>query len=61
MEPEQMDKLFKQTLTGDYDDESPWEAVRALKVTGSRDVFVRAAAWCSANDYVVALKRHFSL
>lgn len=54
MGPEKMDEIFSQTLTGEYDDESPWEAVRTLHRTGSREVFDRAAAWCLSDD---ALKR----
>jgi len=46
----QMDGLFAQTLTGDYDDESPWNAVRALHGIGSREVFNRAVQWCSSDN-----------
>jgi hypothetical protein len=45
-----IDELFAQTLKGDPDDESAWEAVNALRRIGTREVFNRAAAWCkSAN------------
>lgn len=54
MVPGQIDELFAQTLTGDYDDESPWEAVRTLHGLGSRQVFDRAAEWCSSDN---SLKR----
>ena len=50
MDTQQMDKLFVQTLTGHYDDESPWEAVRALHQKGDRDVCARAAEWCRSDD-----------
>jgi HEAT repeat protein len=50
MDLQQMDRLFAQTLTGDYDDESPWNAVRALHGIGSREVFDRAVHWCSSDD-----------
>jgi HEAT repeat protein len=50
MGPEQMDEIFSQTLTGKYDDESPWEAVRTLHRTGGREVFDRAAEWCRSDD-----------
>ena len=50
MGSEQMDEIFAQTLTGDYDDESPWEAVRALRRTGGREVYDRAAEWCRSDD-----------
>jgi len=50
MGPEQLDEIFAQTLTGDYDDESPWEAVRTLHRTGGREVCDRAAEWCRSDD-----------
>lgn len=50
MGPEQVDEIFSRTLTGEYDDESPWEAVRTLHRTGSRQVFDRAAEWCRSDD-----------
>jgi hypothetical protein len=37
-------------LTGDYDDESPWEAVRTLRRIGDREVCDRAAEWCRFDD-----------
>jgi HEAT repeat protein len=51
---EQIDEIFAQTLTGDYDDELPWEAVRTLHGIGSRAVFDRASEWCSSEN---SLKR----
>jgi HEAT repeat protein len=54
MEPKQIDELFAQTLTHDYDDESPWAAVRSLRRVGDRDVFNRAAEWCLSD---IPLKR----
>jgi HEAT repeat protein len=50
MGPEQMDEIFAQTLSGDYDDDSPWEAVLTLRRIGSREVFERAAEWCSSDN-----------
>jgi HEAT repeat protein len=50
MGPEQMDELFAQTLTGDFDDQSPWEAVQALRRIGSREVFERASEWCGSDS-----------
>jgi HEAT repeat protein len=50
MDLEQMDGLFAQTLTGDYDDELPWEAVRTLHRRGDREVCDRAAEWCRSDD-----------
>jgi HEAT repeat protein len=46
----EIDELFTQTLSGDYDDEAPWEAVHALRRIGTREVFERAAKWCGSND-----------
>jgi HEAT repeat protein len=50
MGQDQIDEIFAQTLTGDYDDESPWNSVRKLHHVGSRQVFYRAAVWCSSDD-----------
>lgn len=47
---EQLDDIFAQTLVGDYDDDSPWEAVKTLRKIGSRAVFERAAEWCRSED-----------
>jgi HEAT repeat protein len=47
---EQIDELFAQTLTGDFDDQAPWDAVQSLHNIGGREVFDRAAAWCSSDD-----------
>jgi HEAT repeat protein len=46
----QIDELFAQTLTGDYDDDAPWEAVGKLRNLGTRQIFKRAAEWCSSNE-----------
>src|SRR5258708_940276 len=54
MDASETEALFAQTLLGDYDDEAPWTAVSALRRDGSREIFERAAAWCSSDD---ALKR----
>lgn len=45
---QEIDQLFAQTLKGDYEDESAWEAVNALRRLGSREVFEQAARWCKA-------------
>ena len=50
MDLQEMDSLFAQTLTGDYDDESPWNAVHTLHGIGSRGVFDRAVQWCSSDS-----------
>ena len=48
--PSTLDDLFASTLKGDYDDDAPWEAVRALRRLGTREVFDIAAAWCKSDD-----------
>lgn len=42
--------MFARTLIGDYDSDAPWEAVKALRMLGNRDVFDRAAAWCASQE-----------
>ena len=54
MDDENVDQLFLATLSGDYDDEAPWEAVSSLRRLGTRSVFDRAAVWCRSDN---ALKR----
>jgi HEAT repeat protein len=55
MAAQEIDALFAQTLSGDYDDETPWEAVHALRRVGTREVFEKAAEWCqSANPLIRA-------
>lgn len=46
----EIDDIFAQTLTGDYDADGPWEAVRTLQRIGNREVFDRAAAWCTSRN-----------
>src|SRR6516225_7027485 len=46
----QIDELFAQTLTGEYDDDARWEAVKTLRNLGTRQVFERAAEWCTSSD-----------
>lgn len=48
-----IDDLFASTLKGDYDDEAPWQAVRALRKLGTRGVFDIAAAWCKSDDPLI--------
>jgi len=45
-----IDELFTQALLGDYEDEAPWEAVHALRMMGTRQVFERAADLCKSTD-----------
>lgn len=46
----QIDELFAQMLTGDYDEDAPWEAVGRLRILGTREVYERAAEWCISSD-----------
>lgn len=41
-----IDDLFAKTLSGEYDDEAPWDAVRELHRIGTREVLDRAVRWC---------------
>ena len=50
MPAESLDEMFARTLYGDYDSDAPWEAVSALRKLGNREVFERAAAWCSSQE-----------
>jgi HEAT repeat protein len=50
MVPQELDQIFALTLTGDYDDELPWNAVHTLRNLGTRQVFVRAAEWCNSES-----------
>lgn len=43
-------ELFQRTLACDYDDDGAWEAVNALRASGSRQVFDRAAAWLHSEN-----------
>jgi HEAT repeat protein len=45
-----IDELFAQALSGEYEDDAPWEAVHALRRIGTRQVFERAADLCKSND-----------
>ncbi len=42
--------LFEQALSGEYDDEVPWEAVNRLREIGSREVFEKAVTWCRSEN-----------
>ena len=50
--PDEIDRLFVKTLTGDYDDDAPWDAVRRLQVIGSPEVFERAAKYYASNEEI---------
>jgi HEAT repeat protein len=44
----QLDDIFTQSLSGEYDDDAPWDAVRTLHRMGSREVFEHASEWCGS-------------
>jgi HEAT repeat protein len=50
MASREIEELFAQALTGDYEDDAAWEAVHALRALGTRGVFERAAELCGSND-----------
>jgi HEAT repeat protein len=45
-----IDEMFAATLSGDYDSDAPWEAVRELHKLGSHEIFDQAAAWCNSHE-----------
>jgi len=45
-----IDELFAQALSGQYEDDAPWEAVDALRGIGTRQVFERARDLCQSSD-----------
>lgn len=47
---EELLKLFERTLACNYDDDDAWEAVNALRSTGSRQVFDKAAQWLRSEN-----------
>ena len=50
MTAREIDDLVTQALSGDYEDEAAWEAVRDLQLIGTREVFEIAAKWCQSTD-----------
>lgn len=50
MTPAQIEGLFAETLTGEYDDDAPWEAVGKLRNLGTQQIYERAAEWCISID-----------
>ena len=45
-----VEQLFAETLRGDYEDDSAWDAVHKLRQLGSREVFNIAARWCASEN-----------
>jgi hypothetical protein len=50
MTTDTIDDVFARTLLGDYDGDAPWAAVHELQRIGTREVFLRAAEWCSSAE-----------
>lgn len=48
----EIEALFEQTLVGDYEDDAACDAVHALRLQGSREVFEHAAAWLASENPV---------
>jgi HEAT repeat protein len=48
MNQKEIDELFAQASSGDYEDDTSWEAVSALRRAGTREIFDRAAEWCNS-------------
>jgi HEAT repeat protein len=42
--------LFAQTLEGGPEDDAPWDAVTALRLLGTREVFEYARSWVESDD-----------
>lgn len=53
MNQQEIDELFDQSLSGDYEDDAPWEAVSALHRIGTREIFTRAAKWCGSENPLI--------
>jgi HEAT repeat protein len=49
-DPRSVSELFAAAVEGDYDDDSPWGAVAALRLRGTQDVFELASEYCVAKD-----------
>jgi HEAT repeat protein len=50
MTAHEIDELFAQAQSGDYEDEAPWQAIKALRSIGTRQIFQRAADLCKSPD-----------
>jgi hypothetical protein len=42
--------LFARTVLGEYESKDAWDAIGALRLNGSREIFERAKAWCRSGD-----------
>ncbi len=50
MTSERVRQLFDQTLSGEYEDKAPWDAVTELRRNGCREIFEIAAGWLDASE-----------
>ena len=50
MNSSEIHALFARTLLGGREDEVAWDAIRTLRLNGSREIFDRAAAWCKSPE-----------
>jgi HEAT repeat protein len=50
MTDSELNNLFELALAGEYDEDAPWEAIRALQIVGTRKVFDKAAEWCRSDN-----------
>ena len=50
MTEQEIDELFAVTLTGEYDDEDQWAAVRKLRMNGNQSIFDKTTAWSQSPE-----------
>ena len=50
MSAESLAEMFARTLSDDYESETAWDAVSALRKLGDRRVFEQAAEWCNSQE-----------
>jgi len=50
MTSSEIQRLFEQTLLGDYEDKEPWDAVSALRSNGNREIFETAGSWLKESN-----------
>ena len=50
MDNSTVDELFAQTLRGEYDDAAAWDAIRALRRIGSREILDHATEWSRSKN-----------
>jgi HEAT repeat protein len=50
LERKTTEELFAATLIGEYDDDTPWEAVSVLRLRGTPEVFEVAKRYCNSDN-----------